>query len=166
MSDYSEFFLNTDSNVVELELISITHPNFTQEYHIVRNAMDGVTVTLEDSSVQEFEYYPLSITPLGASDDLDQILKITLGDLGEVLPMELSNVRIANGFATKPELLYRTYRSDDLTAPLRGPFRFELTSLSFDKQGATFEASAPRLNQNSTGERYTIDRFPMLQGFL
>jgi hypothetical protein len=29
-----------------------------------------------------------------------------------------------------------------------------------------FEAKAPSLNVNKTGELYTFDRFPMLKGFL
>lgn len=166
MSDYSEFFLNSNSNIVELELIEISHPNFTKIYRIVRNAVAGVTVTLEDASQAEFEYYPLQITPAGAGDDLDQVLKVQLGDLGEILPTELKAVFAADGFGTRPQLIYRTYRSDDLTKPLYGPLYFEIDSLTFKKEGAAFEAKAPRLNSSSTGELYTTTRFPMLRGFM
>jgi len=166
MSDYSEFFLNTGSNVAELELLEISHPNFTQTYYIVRNAVNGVTVTLEDSSSREFSYYPLRVTPMSAGDDLDQVLKIQLGDLGEVLPQELDAVFAADGFATKPTLKYRTYRSDDLSAPLYGPITLEITNLAFNRDGVAFEAHAPRLNSTATGEVYTTNRFPMLRAFI
>jgi hypothetical protein len=168
MSEYSEFFLNTDSNIVELELIEISHPNFTQTYYLVRNAINGVTVTLEDDTEQEFDYYPLVITPEGSGDNLDQVLNLRFGDLGEILPTELNSIYDSEGagFETKPTLKYRTYRSDDLTAPLHGPLIFEISSISFNKQGATFEATAPRLNSTSTGEVYTTNRFPMLRGFI
>jgi hypothetical protein len=166
MSDYSEFFLNSNSHVVELELIEINHPNFTKSYYIVRNAVAGVTVTLENLSEQEFEYYPLQISPTGSGDDLDQVLKVQLGDLGDILPNELKAVYAANGFAIKPTLIYRTYRSDDLTKPLYGPLTFEVCNITFKKEGAAFEARAPRLNSVATGELYTTNRFPMLRGFI
>jgi hypothetical protein len=166
MSEYSEFFLNAGSNVAELELLEISHPSFTKTYYIVRNAIAGVTVTLEDSTSKAFEYYPLQITPVGSGDDLDQVLKIQLGDLGSVLPQELDAVRLAGSFGIKPILKYRTYRSDDLSAPLYGPIVLEISNLTFKKEGAAFEAHAPRLNSTATGELYTTTRFPMLRGFI
>jgi hypothetical protein len=164
MSDYSEFFLNCNSNVVELELVEISHPNFTQDYRLVRNAIAGVTVTLEDLTQKAFEYYPLEIVRANSSDDLDQVFKVQLGDVGEVVPNELKAVFVADGFGTRPQFIYRTYRSDDLTKPLYGPLYFEITNLS-TKQGCAFEAAAPRKNSSVTGEIYTVERFPMLAGF-
>jgi hypothetical protein len=166
MSDYSEFFLNSGSNIAELELLEISHPNFSKTYFIVRNATNGITVTLETSVVQAFEYYPLQITPAGSGDDLDQVLKIQLGDLGSILPQELDAVSVAGTFGTKPVLKYRTYRSDDLSAPLYGPITMEISSLTFKREGAAFEAHAPRLNSTATGELYSTSRFPMLRGFV
>ncbi|MBN46212.1 MAG: hypothetical protein CMH23_07030 [Methylophaga sp.] len=166
MSEYSEFFLNSSSSVVQLELLEISHPNFTKTYRIVRNAVNGVTVTLEDASVETFDYYPLRITGTETRENLDFSLRIDLGDLGEVLPPELDAVSSAGGFETKPIVKYRTYRSDDLNAPLFGPLVLEVKSFSFNREGSTFEAKAPSLNVNKTGELYKIDRFPMLRGFL
>lgn len=317
MSNYSQFFLNSSSKVVQLELLEITHPSFTQVWRIVRNAIAGVTVTLEDASSKAFVYYPLKITPSGASSDLDQALEIMFGDLGSILPAELDRVTVpvlqtinagacigawtdnagalvatpflvGNGGAffvpynatklqvgmndsfysdnqgswsislnggapsaitptnkpwtytagvlndaypytataatgpvqravtggtilviaitgtqglspgstlvdglgdptqgngvgfpgllistepkpgtyTKPIVLYRTYRSDDLTQPLAGPYAFEVNNISFKKEGALLACSAHKLNQSATGEIYTLDRFQMLRGFI
>lgn len=166
MSDYSEFFLDSASNIARLELLEISHPNFTQTYYIVRNATTGLTVALEDLSSVDFVYYPLQITRIGARENLDFGLRVDLGDLGEILPNELDAVASAGGFETKPVVKYRTYRGDDLTAPLEGPFVLEVVSFSFTRQGSSFEAKAPSLNVSETGELYTIDRFPMLRGSL
>jgi hypothetical protein len=166
MSIYSEFFLNSSSKVVELELIEIAHPNFTSTKRLVRNAIDGITVTLEDTSVHTFDYYPMAITVSGDRDNLDQGIKLNFGDLGQVLPAELDALFAADGFVIKPTLTYRTYRSDDLSAPLYGPAIFLVEDISFTKEGATIQAASQRLNQTSTGQLYTIDRFPMLRGFL
>jgi hypothetical protein len=166
MSDYSEFYLNSAAAVAQLDLLEISHPDFTQTYYVVRNATDGVTVTLEDLSSQAFEYYPLRIEPAGTRDNLDFGLSVTLGDLGEVLPVELDAIATASGYDTKPTVKYRTYRSDDLTAPLFGPIELEVTSFNFNREGSTFEAKAPSLNIVKTGETYKLERFPMLKGFL
>lgn len=164
MSDYSQFFLNSSSHVVQLELLEISHPDFSKVYRIVRNAVAGVTVTLEDASSHTFDYYPCKITPTGSANDLDQKLDLQFGDLGEVLPMELD--RVTERPSIKPILKYRTYRSDDLTTPLFGPQKFEISNITFKKEGALMQATAARLNLNTTGEVYTLDRFPMLRGFL
>lgn len=315
MPDYRTFFLNTASNIVALDLLEISHPYFSKTYRIVRNAIAGVTVTLEDASVKTFDYYPVKLTPSGAYNDMDQQLQISFGDLGTILPEELdrlladnqhgvypgallggwvdntgqllvkpfligqgglfyvpngathlqmgindefmfdnsgnffvvingaapvtvaNNIRlydttgglnqaylpyapttsaapisvavtvgdilrisvsgtikitgtgnILNGYGDptlptgvpgvyvpepflpkttiKPTVKYRVYRSDDLTAPLDGPFTFEVVSIAFKKEGATLQCNAPRLNLVSTGEQYDMDRFPMLRGFL
>jgi hypothetical protein len=166
MSKYGEYFLNSNSNIVELELIELSHPNFTTTYYLVRNAIDGIVVILETSVSQEFIYYPLQITPSGSGDDLDQLIKVQLGDLGEVLPQELDSIFINNGFDVKPTLIYRTYRSDDLTTPLLGPLTFKVNNITFNETGAVLEASAPKLNSSGTGEFYTTNRFPMLRGFI
>lgn len=166
MSAYSEFFLSSRSSVVQLELIEISHPNFTKVYRVVRNAVNGVTVTLETGSPTTFDYYPLKIENTGSRDDLDQSFTFTLGDLGEVLPKELDAVASGDGFGSKPTVLYRTYRSDDLTKPLFGPVLLEVESFAFKREGSTFSAKAPSLNVNKTGERYELERFPMLRGFL
>ncbi len=166
MTSYAEFFLKSKSSVVQLETLEISHPNFTKVYRVVRNAVQGVSVKLENGLSATFDYYPLSIENAGVRDDLDQAITINLGDLGEVLPKELDEISSNNGFGTKPTVVYRTYRSDDLTRPLFGPVLLEVTSFAFNREGSTFEAKAPSLNVNKTGERYKLDRFPMLRGFL
>jgi hypothetical protein len=165
MSNYTEFYLNSDSNIVQLETIELSHSDFTQTYRVVRNATNGITATTETGASVAFTYYPLAIDAAETRDNLDQSFKITLGDLGEILPTELDAVATADGFGEKPVLIYRTYRSDVLTAPLF-VVTLEVESFTFNEQGSVFQAKAPSLNINKTGELYTFARFPMLRGFL
>lgn len=166
MSKYTEFFFNTSTSVRALETLQIAHPNFSQTYWIVRNARYGITAKLESGAEQFFQFYPLQISGIGVNQTLDQVLQVQLGDLGTILPQELDRIATANGFSIKPTCTYRAYRSDDLTAPMNGPTVLEITDLPFNSQGASFQASAPTINNNKTGEQYTLDRFPMLRGFL
>ena len=166
MSAYSEFFLNSNSSVVQLELLEISHPDFTKTYRVVRNAVDGVTVTLEDASTETFDYYPLRIVANETLDNVDFSIQVDLGDLGQVLPREVDAISSAGGLDVKPTVKYRLYRSDDLTSPMVGPYLLQISSFNFNREGSSFTAKAPSLNVLKTGELYKIDRFPMLKGFL
>lgn len=167
MSDpYVDFFLSSRADVVQLELIEVSHPNFTKTYRIVRNARKGVTVVLPDLGPTAFQFFPLRISKGSSQDDLSQSLRIDIGDLGEEWPEQLDAVAAADGLSTKPTVRYWAYRSDDLSAPLVGPLSYEVKSFSFSREGASFEATAPQLNMLGTGELYKLDRFPMLRGFL
>lgn len=167
MSLFSEYFLNSRTTVVQLELIEISHPNFSQVYRIVRNAPNGVTVDLAlDELGVEFTYLPCAIESLGARDDLDAAIRVDLGDLGEIIPDEMDLIAAAGGNMVKPALRYWVFRSDQLDAPIYGPLHLEIPSISFAEVGASFEARAPVLNATKTGERQTLERFPTQRGFL
>lgn len=166
MADYTSFFLNSTCEVVELELIEISHPSFSQIYRIVRNAAGGVTVTVPGEGSRFFTYYPLRIGKPSNRGDLDQVFSISLGDLGELIPNEIQLARNANTLSTKPTCKYRAYRSDDLTSPMVGPIVMQINELSMTREGASFEATPKVLNDKATGELYTVTRFPTLRGTL
>jgi hypothetical protein len=166
MSDYTEFYLAAPSAVALLEMIEISHPDFSQSYYIVRNRVRGVQVTLETSESRFYTYYPIKVEPMGFKDDLDQGFTMTIGDTGDILPDEIDRVFEADGFDVKPTFVYRAYRSDNLLVPLYGPINLEIAKVTMADEGATFEAKAPALNEGRTGEMYRIDRFPMLRGLL
>lgn len=164
---HARYFLNSKASVIQLELVEFIHPAFSQTYRCVRNAVKGVTVTLETGGSAFFEYYPMKIAPKSSRDDLDSGIGITFGDLGEVLPAELDRVmKYPKGLEIKPTVKYRIYRSDDLSAPIYGPLVLSVDSIAFDRQGSTFEAKAQSINLTRTGEIYSLTRFPALRGFL
>lgn len=159
MTDLTEYFLNRTADVGRYECLTISHPSFSKVYNIVRNARLGI-----EAEGVEYEYYPLEIASIGARPNLDSGFKINLGDLGEIVPVELDAVAADDTFATKPTVVWRMYRSDDLTQPLQGPLTLEIKDFAFKREGCSFEAKAPSLNNNRTGELYSLARFPMLRG--
>lgn len=163
MTALSDFFFNSSPSVVYLELLEIKHPNFGADYRLVRNAVNNLFVTHEDSLSWTYEFTPMTIKPLGSTTDLDQVIEITLGDVGQIIATELKAVANANGMLTKPTAAYRVYRSDDLTFPLYGPVRLRLDGVSMTKDGVKFQAKAASYNIVRTGEQYRTDRFPMLE---
>lgn len=166
MSAYTSYFLNSASNIVELECLVISHSNFSQTYYIVRNNRLGCTVTHEDSTVHTYTYAPLSIKRKASLNNLDAGLTVNLGDLGTILPLEIARIKAAGNFIEKPTVQFRLYRSDVLTSPMFGPNNLEVTTLAQKREGAAFDADAPSLNINQTGELYDVVRFDMLRGGL
>lgn len=169
MATFEEFFLSRKSNVARLELLEITHPSFSKVYRIVRNAMSGVTVDLpapDNEAGVLFEFYPVRLQRGGQNGTMDNTLNITFGDLSDVIPQEIDRIIAADTFNIAPKVRYWAYRSDDLTTPIYGPVNFEVTSLPYTKEGFSASASAPQISNTGTGEIYTLERFPMLRGFL
>lgn len=182
MSLYSDYYFNSSPTVTELDCIEIQHFRFSPTiFRIVRNYNQqtltgsdefgnprvGVIVTHEGGAGPfEYEYYPMKVERLGSGNDLDQSLRITLGDLGRVLPTQLRLVDKFNAFQTKPIVRYRGYRSDTLTAPLTPtPLVLEIKRISFNQDGCSFEAVAPYLNTARTGTIYNVKDFPTMKAF-
>jgi hypothetical protein len=175
MATKEDYFLNTPSSTVMLETIEISHPSFSTVYRLVRNHASGITAVTEEAGnpTRTFEYYPFNIEISTSTDDLDYTLKITLGDLGELLPAELDNVFSAGTINTQPTLIYRAYQWTKTTAspiPLANQIIYgeplEIKALAFNREGCAFEASPVLTNSTSVGIRYTADVFEGLRGFI
>lgn len=150
---------------VILRLVSITHPDFSQEYHFVTNAINNVTVVLEDDTEQEFTYYPLRVTLMNNGNTLEQRLRFDLGDVGTIVSSEIKNVILAEGEETKPTVIYREYVSSDLTSPSGIYTNLKIENISMDREATSFEAVGENLNNNKTGQNFNISEIPMLAGF-
>ncbi|MEC7118979.1 MAG: DUF1833 family protein [Pseudomonadota bacterium] len=167
MPSFAESLLNRPAAVVMLECLEVSHPSFTQTYYIVRNAPDGVTVTHEDATTHDYVYYPVRIDRGSTTDDLDQSLSISLGELGTVLPSEIDLVLSGIFADIKPLVTYRVYQHTDLSQPVFLIEPLEVSSMSRDSAGVTtFTAKAQELNNTKTGELYTVELYPALRGFL
>ena len=164
-SKYIEFFLNSNSSVVELQCIELSHPNFSQTHRVVRNNLSGATVTHEDGLDYEYAYYPLSVRFSSSREDLDFGVEIEFGDLEGNLQDEMDTIWAADGFTVKPTCVVRHYRSDDLSEPIFGPLNLVVEELAFNYQGAQFDAVAPFKNLSSTGRIYNLNDFKMMRGF-
>lgn len=175
MTDFAEYALGSGPGVVQLDLLEISHPDFAQTYRLVRNSeamrltgdKRGVIVTHEGGAGPfEYQYCPMSVRTLESPDDLSQAVQIQLGDVGDIIATEIARVWEANGMGVRPTLTYRTYRSDDLSAPMDDAIVLEIAEVVTTIEGAAFQAEAPKVNESSTGEYYHPEAFPMLRGFL
>lgn len=164
----TEYFFASPPAVVKYQLFEISHPNFSSTFRIIRNAVYGgeIDVTHEGpDGPYTYTHYPVEIKTMGSTGNMDQEMEITFGDLGTILPLQLDQIKEANGMQTKPTIVYREYSSEDLNEPMFGPFTLSINNIAFNKTGAIFTAKPIAFNRGRTGEVYDVGRFPMLRGF-
>jgi hypothetical protein len=160
----TSFVLEAPRSVAYLDTVVLSHPSWSQEYRVVRNAVAGITATLETAAVVEFQYYPLRVRPPSAQQGLQLDLSVELGDLGEVLPAEVDAMRAAGTLYVRPVLVYRAFRSDDLSGgPIVGPWALEVYSLSAMANGTMLSARTRASSPARTGRLYQTRLFPTLR---
>lgn len=160
MSDYTAFFLNASSEVRAFECIEISHPAFKKVYRYVKGEIDGIT-----AGGQFYEYQPMTIKRNNVTNDLDQSISATLADVDDELIDAIEKIYSSTHRKVRASLVYKVFRSDDLTAPMIELQTLEIPKTSKSGDGrVTFDAKARGLNDVGTGRLYTFEEFPLLRG--
>ena len=171
VDDIKDFHLDSVSSVVLLETLEISHSLWPVPIRIVTNHPDGVAVTLENNQQAFFEFIPLLIQRGNTSDDLDQTLNITVGDLGEIVPPLIQKIRDASS-DEKPQVIYRSFAFDAASMVLTKQTPIEIirglsvAKMNQDYQATTFEAATSGKNSVKTGRTYNFKEYPDLRGLI
>lgn len=157
--------LDQSSGAVGLvESIEVTHPNWSEALRYVVNSSEPLILTHEDGQV--FEYKPTVLTVERGSDqeNLDQSIKVSVGDLGQQIPDLIDRVYL-DDVPILPVLNYRAYLTGIYSEPSFVDKGLLIENVSRSYKGSTFEANAPNLNDSGTGELYVASTDPSLKGF-
>lgn len=171
VDDIKDFHLDSVSSVVLLETLEISHSLWPVPIRIVTNHPDGISVTLENGQQATFEFIPLMIQRGNTSDDLDQTLNITVGDLGELVPPLIQKIRDAPS-DEKPQVIYRSFAFDAASMVLTKQTPIEIirglsvAKMNQDYQATTFEAATSGKNSVKTGRTYNFKDYPDLRGLI
>lgn len=166
MPTYEEFFLNSSVTVRRIDLLEISHPNMSQVYRCLRNkgsTNNELIVTLETGEQATFKYVPMRFEKGEFTGNMEQKIKVTFGDLGELIPDEIDRIELADADDIKPMVRYWQYASNNLRNPLVGPVILQIKSFASNWQGCMFDAIAPQINVSGTGEIYNLEDIPMLR---
>lgn len=168
MTDYTAFFLNRSGSVTPIECIEMSHPDFESSFRYTSDDTYGVTVKHEQDGPDYFyQYQPMTIKRSTVSNNLDQKISLTIGDVDDKLILAADKSRLSSYWNVRPKVKWRLYRDDNLTSPLVTLQTLEVASISKDDTGnCTFEAVAPELNKVKTDEIYDLERFPLLRGLI
>lgn len=171
IDDIKDIHLDCAPSIALLETLEVRHSLWSKPIRIVTNHTDGITAMLETGEIADFEFAPLLINKGKTSDDLDQNLNITLGDLGEIVPPLIKQIRAADS-DEYPEVIYRAYAFDAATMtfakdkPIDINKGLYIEQMSRDHQATTFDAKTSDKNTVSTGQPYTTVSHPDLKGLL
>lgn len=155
----AEFFLHTAPTVYQYDTFELSHPVWEVPILFVRNSVRPLTAT-DNGVSQTYLYFPVTPEKSGLNNNLDYTLKLNIQDVGYV--NERLKELTDEDFLIKPRLIYRTYLSTDLTAPLT-KIKLQVARLPMDAISCTLEAEAPRMNTNGTGIRYLPSVFKGLR---
>ncbi|MDO5770048.1 MAG: DUF1833 family protein, partial [Psychrobacter sp.] len=111
IDDIKDFHLDSAPSVALLETIEATHSTWPEPMRIVTNHENGFHARNELGQFIHYQFAPLIVNKGSVSDDLDQSLNITLGDLGEILPPLIKKIREAES-DEMPTITYRAYAYD------------------------------------------------------
>lgn len=171
VDDIKDFHLDSATSVVLLETLEISHSLWPDPIRLVTNHPDGISVTLENGQSATFDFIPLMIQRGNTSDDLDQTLNITVGDLGEVVPPLIQKIRVASS-DEKPQVIYRSFAFDAASMVLTKPTPIEIirglyvAKMNQDHQATTFESATSGKNSVKTGRTYNFEEYPDLRGLI
>lgn len=171
INDIKAFHLDSSPAIALLETLEVSHSTWDKPIRIVTNHADGLTARNERGQYVVYQFAPLLIGKGDTSDNLDQSLKITLGDLGEIVPPLIDSIRNADSDEL-PEVTYRAYAFDAASMTLAKETPIDVigglvvTSMSRDTHATTFEAKTADKNILRTGRIYTINDYPDLKGLL
>lgn len=156
----AEFLLKSAPTVYQYDTFEMRHPSWLEPLLFVRNCVRPLTALDELGVSKTYLYFPLTIEKSGLNTNLDYTLKLNIQDVGFV--NEKLRVLTEADFLIKPTLIYRSYTSDDLTAPLVR-VKLSVARLPMDSLSCTIEAEAPRMNTNGTGLRFLPSIFTGLR---
>lgn len=171
INDITDLHLDSSPSIATLETLEVTHSLWPTPIRIVTNHADGVDAMLETGEIVHFEFAPLLINKGTTSDDLDQSLNITLGDLGEIVPPLIRQIR-ASDSDEYPQVIYRAYAFDTASMTFAKDKPIDINKglfveqMSRDHQATTFDAKTPDKNTVKTGRPYSPDYYTDLQGLL
>ena len=161
---YELYLLNNPQGERIIEVVSISHPDMTQTYHITPTP-EAVSVTFEDSSVVVPEPKNMTVEKSKSKDDLDEQFIFNFSDPEGLISSEAALIPLDTDDDVIVE--FRTFMASDTSAPAEGPFKLIGVSMTPSTDATvTIRAQSPSLVVNRTGELYTYERFPMLRGFL
>lgn len=171
IDDIKTFHLDSSPAIALLETIEINHSAWDKPIRIVTNHADGLSARNELGQYVVYDFAPLLISKGETSDNLDQSLKITLGDLGEVVPPLIDKIRQQDSDES-PQVTYRAYVFDAgamqlvKETPIDIIKGLTITSMSRDVNATTFEAKTEDKNTLKTGRIYNSNDYPDLKGLL
>ena len=168
IDEYKKFAASAPEAQREFRTIELFHPDFTGAQYFVKDFVNQ-TLTLEATAPRnaglpvEFTAIAMEISEPGENGEIEQILSVELGAVGNQVQDLIDQITPANSLIPI-DCIYRKYYSGDLTEPVL-VLSLSVSDVSFDSYTSVgFTAEDTNFATKRAGELYTIERFPTLSG--
>lgn len=165
---YRKFLASAPVAEREFRTIEIHHPDFSETLRFVRDYEDQ-TLTLESTAPRDpstavlFTALSMEIKEPGETQDVEQVLQVSLGAVGNEVQDQVDQITTGNTFEPI-ELIYRKYYSGDIGEPVL-VIQLSCSVLQFNGYSSvSFTAEDVDFANSRSGELYTLERFPTLEG--
>ena len=166
-----EIFASAPVSSTELEVITLKAPWFDKIYYLQNVSADDLEVVLENNETVIAEYAPMSIGHSSSNADLNYERNITIQYVNDIIAEQTGNfdpdVHNPNDgvIEVRGYIYYRDGSVSSLQTSVTSATIREITRDSANGTSSILMSSKPA-NESSTGEVATINRVPMLRGFL
>jgi len=165
---YKKFLASAPLPEREYRTLEFYHSQFPKLYRLTKDFEDQ-TLTLESDAPRNpgesvlFDAVSMEITEPGENEGGESILSATVGALGGEIHDAVKSIT-GDGFFESIQVVYRKFYSGDLSGPKVVQY-LTASSVNFESyEQARIVAEDDDLANKSSGEIYTLERFPGLVG--
>lgn len=155
--DYKKFLASAPTNQREFRTIELSHPDFNETLYFVQDQLS------RSLGGRLYDALSMQIIEPAERDDADQILTVSLGAVANEVHDQVAQIT-PSGYFTPISLVYRKFYSSNTATPVL-ELSLSIGTLNFDSySSASFTAEDTDFINKSSGEIYTLERFPTLRG--
>ncbi|MCP4984691.1 MAG: hypothetical protein GY928_01120 [Colwellia sp.] len=152
-----------------LEVVSFSASWFSETYYLQRQFTEDIQVVLEDDSVVDVLYAPMSIEQASSNADLNYERNIVIQMVNDIIASENDNYD-PDIYGSEMPLFrsrgYIAYRDGTISSIQFGPITLPVRNMKTNNQGSIINVSTKPGNDSATGELATVTRVPMLRGYI
>lgn len=166
LDEYKKFVHSMPEAEREFRTLELFHPDFS----VLRIFQDFTDkdFTLESTAPRDpnmsvlFTAFPIEINEPGENGDIEQVLSVSMGAVGNEVNDRVALITEANSLVPI-EAIYRKYFSGDLSSPVL-ILSLSVSDLSFKGySNVTFTCEDTNFAAKRVGRLYTIEQFPTLK---
>lgn len=166
-----EIFASAPVSKTDFEVVAISAPWFSQKYYLQNVVTEDIEVVLETNETVTVNYAPMALGQTSSNADLNYERNITIQYVNDIIADEQArfdpDIHDPND-ATIEARGYIYYRNGDVSSIQTSVTKTNIREINRDStNGATnLMVSSKPANETATGEVATLNRAPMLRGFM
>lgn len=151
------------------EVISAEAPWFSKTYYLQNVLTEELSVTLETGQVVSVDYAPMALEQASSNADLNYERRILIQMVNDVIADEMSkydpDLHEWTDFKMKSRG-YIYYRTGDVSGIKTPVVVLPVRGITMTYNGVSAKVSSKPVNESATGEVATVNRVPMMKGFV